>query len=315
MRSSAGEVVIEVVDLVKRFGDTEAIAGLSLEVAEGEILGLLGPNGAGKTTTVNVLSTLLVPDGGSVRVAGHDVVAEAHLVRRAISMTGQFAAVDDQLSGLENLTLFGRLRGLGRPAARRRANELLDAFGLVEAAGRRVGGYSGGMRRRLDIACSLTVEPRILFLDEPTTGLDPRSRAELWQVVRDLRRRGMTIVLTTQYLEEADQLADRIVVVDHGRRVADGTPEELKRMVGAAACVVSVLDPADLDRAADELRHLGEVTVDVDRAQLTIAGADGAETLVAALTLLRDRAIAVQEAGLRQPSLDEVFLALTGVGP
>jgi ABC-type multidrug transport system ATPase subunit len=230
-------------------------------------------------------------------------------------MTGQFAAVDDQLSGLENLTLFGRLRGLGRPAARRRANELLDAFGLVEAAGRRVGGYSGGMRRRLDIACSLTVEPRILFLDEPTTGLDPRSRAELWQVVRDLRRRGMTIVLTTQYLEEADQLADRIVVVDHGRRVADGTPEELKRMVGAAACVVSVLDPADLDRAADELRHLGEVTVDVDRAQLTIAGADGAETLVAALTLLRDRAIAVQEAGLRQPSLDEVFLALTGVGP
>jgi ABC-2 type transport system ATP-binding protein len=315
MRSSAGEVVIEVVDLVKRFGDTEAIAGLSLEVAEGEILGLLGPNGAGKTTTVNVLSTLLVPDGGSVRVAGHDVVAEAHLVRRAISMTGQFAAVDDQLSGLENLTLFGRLRGLGRPAAKRRANELLDAFGLVEAAGRRVGGYSGGMRRRLDIACSLTVEPRILFLDEPTTGLDPRSRAELWQVVRDLRRRGMTIVLTTQYLEEADQLADRIVVVDHGRRVADGTPEELKRMVGAAACVVSVLDPADLDRAADELRHLGEVTVDVDRAQLTIAGADGAETLVAALTLLRDRAIAVQEAGLRQPSLDEVFLALTGVGP
>jgi ABC-2 type transport system ATP-binding protein len=315
MRSSADEVVIEVVDLVKRFGDTEAIAGLSLEVAEGEILGLLGPNGAGKTTTVNVLSTLLVPDGGSVRVAGHDVVAEAHLVRRAISMTGQFAAVDDQLSGLENLTLFGRLRGLGRPAARRRANELLDAFGLVEAAGRRVGGYSGGMRRRLDIACSLTVEPRILFLDEPTTGLDPRSRAELWQVVRDLRRRGMTIVLTTQYLEEADQLADRIVVVDHGRRVADGTPEELKRMVGAAACVVSVLDPADLDRAADELRHLGEVTVDVDRAQLTIAGADGAETLVAALTLLRDRAIAVQEAGLRQPSLDEVFLALTGVGP
>jgi ABC-2 type transport system ATP-binding protein len=305
---------IEVHDLVKRFGDTEAVAGLSFTVARGEILGLLGPNGAGKTTTVNVMSTLLRPDGGSVRVAGHDVAVDPHLVRRAISMTGQFAAVDEQLNGRENLVLFGRLRGLSRADASTRAGELLAAFGLADAATKRVGSYSGGMRRRLDIACSLTIEPEILFLDEPTTGLDPRSRNDLWSVVRELRARGLTIVLTTQYLEEADVLADRIIVIDHGRSVAEGTPAELKRATGGATCVVSLADAAAVDDAADAVRHLGETTIDLEQVRLTITSPDAVETLTAALSVLRVRSIAVHEAAVRQPTLDEVFLALTAAG-
>jgi ABC-2 type transport system ATP-binding protein len=305
---------IEVRDLVKRFGDSEAVAGLSFTVRRGEILGVLGPNGAGKTTTINVLSTLLPPDGGTVRVAGHDVVADGHHVRRAISMTGQFAAVDDQLSGRENLLLFGRLRGLSRGDAGARADELLETFGLADAGAKRVASYSGGMRRRLDIACSLTIEPEILFLDEPTTGLDPRSRNDLWAVVRRLRADGLTIVLTTQYLEEADVLADRIIVVDHGRSVAEGTPAELKRAIGGATCVVSLADAAAVDDAAEAVRHLGETTIDLEQVRLTITSDDAVETLTAALSVLRVHSIAVHEAGVRQPTLDEVFLALTAVG-
>jgi ABC-2 type transport system ATP-binding protein len=303
---------IEVDGLVKRFGDTTAVDGLSFDAGRGQVLGLLGPNGAGKTTTVNVLATLLRPDAGTVRVAGHDVTTAGHLVRQAISMTGQFAAVDEQLSGAENLVLFGRLRGLDKAAAMRRADELLQAFGLVDAAGRRVGDYSGGMRRRLDISCSLVVEPEILFLDEPTTGLDPRSRADLWDVVRRLRGDGMTIVLTTQYLEEADQLADAIVVIDGGRVIADGTPAELKRAAGGSACSIAVLDIGHLDDAVAAVAHLGEVTVDADQGRLTIAASDSLAALTAAIEALRDAGIDIADAGVRPPTLDEVFLALTG---
>lgn len=308
--SSTG-LAIEVTNLVKRFGDVEAISDLSFEVARGEILGLLGPNGAGKTTTVNVLATLLTPDAGTVRVAGQDVSQSSHLVRQSISLTGQFAAVDEQLSGLENLVLFGRLRGLDKGQSIERASVLLEQFGLTDAAERRVGEYSGGMRRRLDIACSLTVEPEILFLDEPTTGLDPRSRGDLWKVVRNLRSDGMTIVLTTQYLEEADLLADRIVVIDNGRRVAEGTPTELKAATGGAACVVSIMDASQIQKAAQLLEHLGDVTLDPNQGELRVNAASAIEILPDAIRTLQDADIGISEAGVRQPTLDEVFLSLT----
>lgn len=306
---------IEVDGLVKRFGDHTAVDGLSFRVASGEILGLLGPNGAGKTTTVNVLSTLLAPDAGTVRVAGHDIAADPHLVRAAISLTGQFAAVDDALTGAENLQLFGRLRGLSKADAASRADELLATFGLSDVAGKAVKAYSGGMRRRLDLAASLVTQPSILFLDEPTTGLDPRSRAELWAIVRRLHDDGVTIVLTTQYLEEADQLADRIVLIDHGRCIAEGTPAELKRDLGDPNCVVSLVDGGAVDRAAAAVRGAvadHEVAIDADLATISVRAVDGVATLSAVIAALEHHGIQVHDVGLRRPTLDEVYLSLTG---
>ncbi|MEL6893737.1 MAG: ATP-binding cassette domain-containing protein, partial [Actinomycetota bacterium] len=262
---------IEVRDLVVAFGEQRALDGVSLSVRAGEVFGLLGPNGAGKTTMINVLATLLSPTAGSASVAGHDVVEEAAAVRSAISLTGQFAALDDMLTGEENLVLFGRLRGLSKSAAGSRAAALLERFSLTEAGGKAAGKYSGGMRRRLDLAASLVVPPRVLFLDEPTTGLDPRSRNELWDVVRELRADGMTIVLTTQYLEEADQLAERIVVIDAGATVAEGTPDALKAQVGGQACVVTPADRARVADLATALGDLGAVHVDSESGEVTLA--------------------------------------------
>lgn len=287
---------------------------MTFSVAAGEVLGLLGPNGAGKTTVINILSTLLVPDAGTARVAGHDVVPEAAAVRDSIALTGQFAAVDEVLTGRENLVLFGRLRRLSRDAAGQRADELLERFGLVDAAGKAGGTYSGGMRRRLDLAASLVVPAPVLFLDEPTTGLDPRSRADLWAIVRELRDGGLTIVLTTQYLEEADQLAERIVVVDHGRVVPEGTPAQLKQRAGGQACVVVPVDPGLLDEAAAALEALGDTTVDRDAGTVTLADA-GPSLLVDIVRRLEEARVDLADVSLRRPTLDEVFLQLTSSEP
>ncbi|MEL6981144.1 MAG: ATP-binding cassette domain-containing protein [Actinomycetota bacterium] len=297
--------------LVKRFGETTALDGVSFEAGRGEVLGLLGPNGAGKTTAVSVLATLLRPDAGTATVDGHDVVADPASVRRSIALTGQFAALDEALTGHENLTLFGRLRGLSRSAAQARAAELLERFDLVDAADGRVSSYSGGMRRRLDLAASLVDHVPILFLDEPTTGLDPRSRATLWEMVRELRSEGRTIILTTQYLEEADQLADRIVLIDNGRVVVNGTPDDLKRTAGGQSCVVAPVDPGRLDEVAKLLDERGAVAVDLDLGIVTIPDTEAAD-LSAILQRLAQAGIEVADVSLRRPTLDEVFLDLTG---
>ena len=254
---------------MKTFGDVRAVDGVDLTVAGGSVYGVLGPNGAGKTTTIRMLATLLRPDGGSARVLGHDIVAEAEQVRRAVSLTGQLASVDEDLTGRENLILLGLLLGLRRGAAKTRAAELLDAFGLEEAAGRLVKNFSGGMRRRLDIAASIVVTPRLMFLDEPTTGLDPRSRNQVWDIVRELQEAGTTILLCTQYLDEADQLADRIAVIDHGTVIAEGTPGQLKASVGSGALKVRLLDPEQRPEAEEVLRReLGHVNLEADPAAL-----------------------------------------------
>src|SRR5918993_1051166 len=251
-------LAVEASGLVKTFGDVRAVDGVDLGVRRGSVYGVLGPNGAGKTTTIRVLATLLRPDAGSARVLGHDVVAEADEVRGRISLTGQLASVDDDLTGWENLVLIGRLLGLKRAAAKARAGELLEAFGLEEAAGRLVKNYSGGMRRRLDIAASIVVTPELMFLDEPTTGLDPRSRNLVWDIIRALAGEGTTILLCTQYLEEADQLAEGIAVIDHGRVIAEGTPSQLKASVGSGTLHVRLLDPAQRPEAESVLaRELG----------------------------------------------------------
>ena len=304
---------IETSDLVKTFGDTRAVDGVDLAVPTGMVYGLLGPNGAGKTTVIRVLATLLRPDAGTARVFGCDVVREADAVRSRVSLTGQFASVDEDLTGLENLVLIARLLGYSRKHARERASELLDAFGLTEAAGRQVKKYSGGMRRRLDIAASIVVTPDLMFLDEPTAGLDPRSRNQVWDIIRALVAGGTTVLLTTQYLDEADQLADRIAVIDRGKVIAEGTPGELKASVGSGALHVRLLDPEDRSGAERVLSEALDVPVrlESDPAALSARVSDP-ERVAHALAELSRSGVALTDFSLGQPSLDEVFLALTG---
>ncbi|MFJ8204193.1 ATP-binding cassette domain-containing protein [Micromonospora chalcea] len=298
----------------KRYGRTTALDGFDLAVPAGTVYGVLGPNGAGKTTAVRVLTTLLRFDAGRARVAGYDVASEPDRVREAISLTGQYAAVDEVLSGRQNLVLFGRLRRLSARRARDRAEELLDRFGLTEAADRSAGGYSGGMRRRLDLAASLVVPPRVLFLDEPTTGLDPRSRNGLWSAVRELVADGTTVLLTTQYLQEADHLADRVCVIDSGRVVAEGTPERLKARIGADRLELVVRDAADLPTAAAVVERAtgAAVTVDAELRRVDAPVADRIAVLMTVLRTLEDAGVAVEDVLVRRPTLDEAFLRLTG---
>ncbi|MFC9517401.1 ATP-binding cassette domain-containing protein [Nocardiaceae bacterium NPDC056970] len=308
-------LAIETHGLIKRFGSNTAVDGVDLAVPTGGVYGVLGPNGAGKTTTIRMLATLLPIDGGSARVLGHDVTKEAETVRGKVSLTGQFASLDEDLTGTENLILLGRLYGYSRAAARSRCEQLLEAFGLQEAGGRQVKTYSGGMRRRIDIAASIIVTPELIFLDEPTTGLDPRSRNQVWEIVRALVAGGTTVLLTTQYLDEADQLADRIAVIDHGKVIAEGTTGELKASVGSGALHVRVAEPSRRADAAVTLeRTLGvPVTLESDPAALT-ARIDDPQRVARALAALDDDNLAVTTFALGQPSLDEVFLALTGHG-
>ncbi|BCL16093.1 ATP-binding cassette domain-containing protein [Micromonospora sagamiensis] len=297
--------------LVRRFGATTALAGVDLEVPSGTVFGLLGPNGAGKTTTVRVLATLLRADEGHATVGGYDVVRDAHRVRQLIGLTGQYASVDETLTGVENLVLIGRLLGLRRPDARARARELLADFHLTDAADRPAKTYSGGMRRRLDLAASLVGRPQVLFLDEPTTGLDPRSRNELWDIVRGLVADGVTVLLTTQYLEEADQLASEIAVVDHGRVIAQGTPEELKTRTGGQTLAVRPERAADLPTVLAVAGQVTGLTPEVAQSTVTVAVNDDS-VLPAVVRRLDEAGIAVAELALRGSTLDEVFLTLTG---
>ena len=310
--AQAPTLAIEATGLVKIFGTTRAVDGVDLAVRTGSVYGMLGPNGAGKTTTIRMLATLIRPDAGSARVLGHDIVEEADAVRGKVTLTGQLASVDEELTGRENLILLGRLLGLKRPAAKARASELLEAFGLSDAAGRLVKNYSGGMRRRLDIAASIVVTPALMFLDEPTTGLDPRSRNQVWDIIRTLAREGTTILLCTQYLEEADQLADGIAVIDRGKVIAEGTPGQLKASVSLGALHVRLLDPEQRLQAQQVLdRVLGEITLDPDPAALSAACAS-AERAAEALAALARSGVGIADFSLGQPSLDEVFLSLTG---
>ncbi len=305
-------LAIEATGLTKAFGDTVAVDGVDLSVPRGSVYGVLGPNGAGKTTTIRMLATLLAPDGGSARVLGHDVVRESDSVRSLVSLTGQLASVDEDLTGRENLILIGRLLGLKRAGAKARASELLDAFGLSDAAGRLVKHYSGGMRRRLDIAASIVVTPELMFLDEPTTGLDPRSRNQVWDIIRAMVASGTTILLCTQYLEEADQLADGIAVIDRGKVIAEGTPAQLKASIGAGALHVRLLDPDQRPEAERILtRALGEAHPEPDPAGLSAPCADG-DRAAEAVAELASSGVRIAGFSLGQPSLDEVFLALTG---
>ena len=300
--------------LVKRYKEVEALAGLDLTVPEGTVLALLGPNGAGKTTAVRILATLLTPDGGTAEVAGVDVLADPDGVRSRIGLSGQYAAVDEHLTGYENLDMIGRLYGLGRARSSARARELLERFDLAEAGDRPSKTYSGGMRRRLDLAGALVAAPPVLILDEPTTGLDVRARQQMWGVIRDLVSSGATLLLTTQYLEEADLLADNIVVIDHGRAIAEGTADQLKAQTGGERIEVVVAEAAHRDAAARILSGVakGEVQVDDNGRGLTAAVDGGAHQLMTVLRGLEDEGIDVVDVGLRRPTLDDVFLSLTG---
>ncbi|MET0188206.1 MAG: ATP-binding cassette domain-containing protein [Pseudonocardia sediminis] len=303
---------IRVTGLRKSYGGTTVLDGIDLDVAAGTIFALLGPNGAGKTTTVQILSTLIARDAGEVTVAGHDLDTGPDGVRAAIGVTGQFSAVDGLLTGRENLILMADLRHLGRVEGRRRADELLERFDLVEAAGKPASTYSGGMRRRLDLAMTLVGDPRIIFLDEPTTGLDPRSRRAVWAAVRELVAAGVTIFLTTQYLEEADQLADRVAVLDHGVLVAQGTPDELKRRVPGGHVRLRFTDPVDLGRAADAFPAATGLRRDDEALTLEVPGDGGVASLRSLLDRLDSAAVEVADLTVHTPDLDDVFLALTG---
>lgn len=307
-------LAIEVSGLKKNFGEVQALRGIDFTVDQGTIVGLLGPNGSGKTTTVRILATLLQADGGIARVGGCDVSTAPDQVRAMIGLTGQYAAVDEYLTGRENLQLFGQLFHLSKKQAGERADELLTRFDLADAADRGIKGYSGGMRRRLDLAASLIGRPSVLFLDEPTTGLDPRSRLGMWEVIESLVAQGTTVLLTTQYLEEADQLASRSVVLDQGSVIAQGTSDELKSQVGGDRVEVVVETPSQLDQAKVVLTSIasGELNVNVDEHKVVIPTSGGSRAVVEAVRLLDEAQIAIADIGLRRPTLDDVFLSLTG---
>jgi ABC-2 type transport system ATP-binding protein len=303
---------IQVKGLVKSYGDVRAVDGVSFEVEAGTVFGLLGPNGAGKTTTVRVLTTLQSPDAGEIEVAGVDAVADAAVLRARIGLAGQYAAVDDVLTGEENLVMVGRLYGMSRREAKARSAELMKRFALEDAAKRVVKGYSGGMRRRLDLAAALVARPPVLFLDEPTTGLDPRSRLDLWEMIEELTGGGTTVLLTTQYLDEADRLADDIAVIDHGRVIAQGSPAELKQRVGGERLEVRLEDPAQAPQAVDALDELSDERAVAEESQVTLAIRRRNGTIVKAVQRLGAAGVGVEDIGLRTPTMDDVFLSLTG---
>lgn len=307
-------LAIQARGLVKHFGDVKALNGIDLDVEQGKVVGLLGPNGSGKTTTVRILSTLLRPDSGKATIGGHDLVQDPDAVRQLIGLTGQYAAVDQYLTGRENLELFGRLFHLSKKDAAARADQLLNRFDLTDAADRGIKGYSGGMRRRLDLAASLIGNPSVLFLDEPTTGLDPRSRQGMWEVIQDLVTEGTTVLLTTQYLEEADQLASKIIVLDHGSVIAQGTSDELKTQVGGDRIEIDVVDNADSERAGVALQSLasGTITTDATTGKIVIPVTGGSTAIVSAVRALDEQSIGIADIALRRPTLDDVFLSLTG---
>ncbi|PRB10570.1 daunorubicin/doxorubicin resistance ABC transporter ATP-binding protein DrrA [Microbacterium sp. MYb72] len=313
MTERSADWAVEADGLVKVFGQNRAVDGVDLRVKTGTVYGVLGPNGAGKTTTINMLATLMRPDGGSGRIFGYDVVSDPQIVRQLIGVTGQFASVDETLSATENLMIFARLLGLGRSEAKTKQEELLERFGLAEAARRPLKDFSGGMRRRLDLAASLIAQPPLIFLDEPTTGLDPRTRGQMWDTIRELVATGSTVLLTTQYLDEADQLADRIAVIDHGKVVAEGTADELKASVGTSSLQLRLTDPADTADALTAIERILGVrgTLSPEAARLTAPMAD-ANRVADLLITLRESGIGVTELSVQKPTLDEVFLTITG---
>ena len=303
---------VEAKNLQKNFGTNKAVNGVSLKVPVGSIYGVLGPNGAGKTTVINMLATLSSLDGGTAKIFGHDVVKESQVVRQLIGVTGQFASVDEKLSATENLIIFSRLLGLGHKESREKAQELLEEFGLTDAAKRPLSKFSGGMRRRLDLAASLIAQPPLIFLDEPTTGLDPRTRNQMWETIRRLVRSGSTILLTTQYLEEADQLADRIAVIDHGKVVAEGTPNELKKSIGTASLQLHIKDQKQSDAARDIIKKVLKTDSLQPESHLITAPMSEPDKLTDLLIAFRAAKIQLDEVSVQKPTLDEVFFALTG---
>jgi ABC-2 type transport system ATP-binding protein len=314
MPASGTDVAVRAEALVKAFGTTRALDGIDLEIRTGTVLGLLGPNGAGKTTAVRILTTLLRPDSGKAWVAGHDVLAEPDAVRRAIGLSGQYAAVDENLTGFENLYMVGRLYGMNKPDARARAHELIRRFRLTDAADRPSKTYSGGMRRRLDLAGALVAEPAVVLLDEPTTGLDPRGRLDTWEVIGELVADGATVLLTTQYLEEADRLADTILVIDHGKVIASGTADKLKAQVGGELLQVVVAEPHEIEPATKVLAEVGSGDVDVNThsREVQVLVDAGPKSLIEALRRLDAEGVVVLDVSLHRPTLDDVFLSLTG---
>jgi ABC-2 type transport system ATP-binding protein len=310
-----GDWAVEAEGLVKIFGDNRAVDGVDMHVKAGTIYGVLGPNGAGKTTTIRMLATLLRADAGSARIFGHDVVKESQIVRQLIGVTGQYASVDESLSATENLIIFSRLLGLGRAESKKKAADLLEEFGLTEAAKRPLKNFSGGMRRRLDLAASLIAQPPLIFLDEPTTGLDPRTRSQMWDTIRRLVNTGSTVLLTTQYLEEADQLADRIAVIDRGRVVAEGTGDELKQSVGTSSLHLRVENQSDIELARQTVEQVLKVptTLTSEAAKITAPMAN-ADLITDLLIAIREKGITLSEVSVQKPTLDEVFLTITGHG-